>query len=178
MTIQLVYFHPHTIVSNVFMRNETYPLIFTGRVYNILFHLFSVLNTPRKGMNPSILPTAMGKWKAILGSATLVWRKTLNSLKIELVLNPAHAEVLGKYILLHFFFFKSVGLCLIKAVHRIIISIDELSLQQQALRVKIGRSEMRIESVICPQISPSITNWTFCQDDLSFGFKHQRKSTD
>ena len=28
-----VYFHPLTIVSNKFMRNGTYPLMFIGRVY-------------------------------------------------------------------------------------------------------------------------------------------------
>ena len=31
----IVYHHPFTIVSNVFMRNGTYPLMFIGRVYNI-----------------------------------------------------------------------------------------------------------------------------------------------
>ena len=30
----LVYFHPLTIVSNIFMKNGTYPLMFIGRVYN------------------------------------------------------------------------------------------------------------------------------------------------
>ena len=30
----LVYFHPLTKLSNIFMRNVTYPLMFTGRVYN------------------------------------------------------------------------------------------------------------------------------------------------
>ena len=30
----LVYFHTLTIVSNIFMRNGTYPLMFIGRVYN------------------------------------------------------------------------------------------------------------------------------------------------
>ena len=29
--------HPHfPIVSNVYIMNETYPLLFTGRVYNII----------------------------------------------------------------------------------------------------------------------------------------------
>ena len=31
----LVYFHPFTIVSNVFMRSGTYSLMFIVRVYNI-----------------------------------------------------------------------------------------------------------------------------------------------
>ena len=30
----IVYFHPLTIVSNVFMRNGTYPLMSISRVYN------------------------------------------------------------------------------------------------------------------------------------------------
>ena len=30
----LVYFHPSQFVSNIFMRNCTYPLMFIGRVYN------------------------------------------------------------------------------------------------------------------------------------------------
>ena len=32
----LVYLHPFTLVSNVFMRNGTYPLMFIGWVYNSL----------------------------------------------------------------------------------------------------------------------------------------------
>ena len=30
----VVYFHPFTIVSNVFMRNGSYPLMFIGKIYN------------------------------------------------------------------------------------------------------------------------------------------------
>ena len=30
----LAYFHPLTVVSNEFMRNETYPLMFRVRAYN------------------------------------------------------------------------------------------------------------------------------------------------
>ena len=37
----LVYFHPFTIVPNVFMRNGTYPLMFIGR--GILYNYRKIL---------------------------------------------------------------------------------------------------------------------------------------
>ena len=34
---------PHTIVSNLFMRNRTYPLIFIGKVYNTMLLILLML---------------------------------------------------------------------------------------------------------------------------------------
>ena len=49
----LVYFHPLTIMSNVFMRIGTYPLIFIGMVYNIMYHLQTLIKIQklRKGFS-------------------------------------------------------------------------------------------------------------------------------
>ena len=35
VTTWWAYFHPFTVVSNIFMRNGTYPLMFIGKIYNI-----------------------------------------------------------------------------------------------------------------------------------------------
>ena len=55
----LVYFHPLTIVFDLFMRNGTYPLIFIGRVYNSmrnwaypLIFIGRVYNSMRDGTYP------------------------------------------------------------------------------------------------------------------------------
>ena len=68
----LVYFHLLTIVSNVFMRNGTYPLMFIGRVYNSMV-------TSLGEENSEIKPVKLG-------------------LKIDFVLHFVHMEEIGKYI--------------------------------------------------------------------------------